>query len=449
MLTHIDLFAGIGGFSCGFQKAGFKTVAYVEKDKAAQAVLRHHHPNALILGDVKDAGKHNLPYADVITFGSPCQDLSVAGKRKGLDGERSNLFFEAIRIVSELKPSFAVWENVPGALTSNSGRDFANVLAAFQKCWARDIAWGTLDAQYFGVAQRRKRLFVVADFRGARAAEVLFERDGSYGNPPPSREAGQGTTPYVIKGAAIGRRPENGPQYGEVTEDGTCYTLNTSEVHAIAGTLAASGAGSARPAGQKNETSFLIPVVASTVSRGEGQGKERGDGCDNLIVATVFQQNQREEIRDLGDVAGALASEPGMHQQNFIAFSAGQGVKAGGIAASEYTAPTLKGVGSGTNQVPTIAYGLRTDITPKWLEECSPTLLTPSPTGGGHPPEVANGYGVRRLTPTECERLQGFPDGHTAVNEQSDSARYKQLGNAVCVNVAEWLGRRIAQVDTA
>ena len=163
-LTHGELFAGISGFGQGFARVGIKTVWHVEIDDKCRVILGHHYPDTLLLDDVKECGKHNLPPVDVISFGTPCQDLSVAGKRKGLKGERSGLFFEGIRIVDELQPAFAVWENVPGAFSSNSGRDFASVLAAFRECGARDIAWRVLDAQYFGVAQRRRRVFVVADF---------------------------------------------------------------------------------------------------------------------------------------------------------------------------------------------------------------------------------------------------------------------------------------------
>lgn len=174
MVTHGELFAGIGGFSVGLERAGIQTLWRVEIDADCQAVLRRHYPDGLLFSDVREVGAHNLPPVDVITFGSPCQDLSVAGRRAGLGGERSGLFFEAIRIIRELRPTFAVWENVPGALSSNGRRDFGAALDALAESGAMDIAWGVLDAQWFGVAQRRRRVFVVADFAGERAAEVLL-----------------------------------------------------------------------------------------------------------------------------------------------------------------------------------------------------------------------------------------------------------------------------------
>lgn len=197
MLTHGELFAGIGGFGVGFESAGIVTKWRVEIDNAARSVLRKRYPNDVLMRDVRECGRHNLEPVDIISFGSPCQDLSVAGKRAGLDGARSGLFFEAIRIVSELRPTLGIWENVPGAFSSNSGRDFIAVLRAFHDIGARDIAWRVVDAQYDGVAQRRNRVFVVADFGGERAGEILFKCACMCGHPAPSREAGKGVAHSV------------------------------------------------------------------------------------------------------------------------------------------------------------------------------------------------------------------------------------------------------------
>jgi site-specific DNA-cytosine methylase len=154
----ISLFAGVGGFDLGFERAGFQIVAHVEKDEKCRELLRSKWPDAISLDDVCTAGKHNLPECDVITFGFPCQDLSVAGKRAGLTGKRSGLFYEATRIIDELKPTYCIFENVPGLLSSNDGKDFANVLDAITDIgYCVDV--NVLDAQYFGVAQRRRRVF--------------------------------------------------------------------------------------------------------------------------------------------------------------------------------------------------------------------------------------------------------------------------------------------------
>ncbi len=298
-----------------------------------------------MLSDVRDCGAHNLPTVDLITLGSPCQDLSVAGKRKGLiDGKKSSLFFEAIRVVGELKPTFAVWENVPGAFSSNSGRDFATVLASFRDIGARDIAWTVLDAQYFGVAQRRRRMFLVADFRGERAAEILFESSRSAWDSPPSREAGQGTARDVTAGALHSGTP------GRDASD-------VGNGHLIAPCLSAHHSPRYNP---ENEALIADPLMASPYADNESQHRK--------LIAFDYQVGGTQRTRI--------------------------------VRSGEYAQITRTHVDAITSQ-----------------------------------------YGVRRLTPTECCRLQGFPDDWN--DGQSDSARYRQLGNAVAVPCAHWLGRRI------
>lgn len=185
-LTFVSLFSGVGGFDLGLERAGWRCVAQVEWDKNCQAVLAHHWPEVPRWSDVSDVSGHDLPPADVIAFGSPCQDLSVAGKRAGfIEGGRSNLFFEAIRIVKEMRdatadtqPRFVIWENVAGALSSNGGADFAAVLDALAEVGAVDIGWRLLDARWFGVPQRRRRVFVVADLAGRCAGAISAEPEG-------------------------------------------------------------------------------------------------------------------------------------------------------------------------------------------------------------------------------------------------------------------------------
>ena len=181
-LTFGSLFAGVGGFDIGMEAAGWGCAWQVEWDQQCQQVLARHWPDVPRWGDVRDVIGSELPRVDLITFGSPCQDLSVAGKRAGLDGSRSGLFFEAIRIIQEMRddtngwyPRFAVWENVVGALSSNHGHDFATALDSLAEIGALDIAWRVLDARWFGVPQRRRRIFVVADFGGELARALLAE----------------------------------------------------------------------------------------------------------------------------------------------------------------------------------------------------------------------------------------------------------------------------------
>lgn len=343
-VAFLSLFAGIGGFDLGFKRAGMICKQQVEIDDRCNEVLAHHWPDIQRFGDVRDVGRHNLKTVDLIAGGFPCQDVSVAGKRTGLAGERSGLWFEFHRVLEELGPRWVVVENVPGLLSSNGGRDFAVILRGLVEL-GYGVCWRVFDAQYDGVAQRRRRVFVVGSLGDGCAAEVLFERESSAWDPPPGRETGKDIATTVIKGAAIGRKPEAGPQWGEFLSDGSVYTLNTTEVHGIVQHALSAHNQRNDPDGEH----FVIEPVAATLVSPHKQGE-------------LTPSNIARALR-----AGASHSYQGV--------------------------------------------------------------------------------GVRRLTPTECERLQGFPDGWTAVNGMKDSPRYRMLGNAVCVPVAEWISRRIVMVE--
>ena len=219
MLTLGSLFDGMAGFPLAFAQAGVVTRWVVELEEDCRRVSGKHFPEAAAFADVRDVGAHNLEPVDIITGGFPCQDLSVAGARAGLAGERSGLFFEIVRIVREMReataneyPKYVVLENVPGLLSSHRGRDFAVVLGELADLGAVDIGWRVCDAQFWGVAQRRRRVFVVASFRaGASAAAVLFEREGGSGHPPSSREARQDAARGAAGGAAFGGNNTSGP----------------------------------------------------------------------------------------------------------------------------------------------------------------------------------------------------------------------------------------------
>jgi DNA (cytosine-5)-methyltransferase 1 len=185
-----SLFSGIGGFDLGFAQAGFVTSWLVDNNRFCQAVLKTHFSHVPLFSDVRDCGRHNLSSVDVICGGFPCQDLSTAGKRAGLHGEQSSLFFEAIRIARELRPSWVVLENVPGLLSSKAGRDFAIVLSSLAAL-GYFVAYRILDSQFFGVPQRRRRVFIIGSHRKGGAAKVLFDTQGSGRNAQASQALGQ------------------------------------------------------------------------------------------------------------------------------------------------------------------------------------------------------------------------------------------------------------------
>jgi DNA (cytosine-5)-methyltransferase 1 len=335
-----SLFAGIGGFDLGFERAGFEVAWCVEWDKNAQAVLRKRFPNAQVYGDIREVDPDKLESVDVICGGFPCQDLSVAGKRAGLAGERSGLFHDAMRIVRQLRPSILILENVPGLLSSNRGLDFATVLREVGEGWdCAEVGWRVLDSQYFGVAQRRRRVFVVAGSRVGCAEQILALAEGGEGDPPSRDEARQGTSSDAAGGFAGSRES------------------------AIAAPL-------------ETQTIAFHPTQdpISSAERTHALGCGSKQGC--ATVAVAFAQNQVGEIR---------------------------------------TSETMSTIGTTGNA------SARTT------------------------PKIISGMVVRRLLPVECERLQGFPDGWTQIGTDkptADTHRYKQLGNAVTVNVVEWIARR-------
>lgn len=262
-MKAISLFSGVGGFEIGFERAGIETVLQAEQDKWCLSVLEKHWPNTRRVTDVRDVGDRGLQgeavrragggpwhpggadvYAssertrtrgiDLIYGGFPCQDLSVAGARAGLNGERSGLFFEFARILADLRPQWCVIENVPGLLSSNKGRDFATVLDSLDEL-GYGVAWTILDAQHFGVPQRRRRVFVVGCLGDWRpAAEVLSLEESSGRNPSPRRKAGQDTPASIAV-----RLAQTGSNGWGIGVDGQAYTLDGAQQAVLANPLGA------------------------------------------------------------------------------------------------------------------------------------------------------------------------------------------------------------------
>lgn len=400
----VSLFAGIGGFDLGFQRAGFRIAAHVEKENNCRKLLAAKWPDAVALDDVCTSGAHNLTSCDVVTFGFPCQDLSVAGKRAGLAGGRSGLFYEATRIINEIKPSYCLFENVPGLLSSDGGRDFARVLMEMDRIGYCG-AWRVLDAQWFGVAQRRRRVFGLfsrLDSGAERCAEILSIPESLRGHPTPCREKGKG------------------PSYD------------------VAPCLAASGRGTER-AGETRGQDCVIPAVAACLQT-TANDYSRADGFNAVPVAFDCLNSATTELQaTMGQNCGMPTG------RNLVAVPVntpwdGQRARVHDAAG---TAPTLQsGAKNSGNIIPAVAMPV---AQVQWAsgggKVHNPTAQALR-SGAEHNYQFAQvGMQVRRLTPTECERIQGFPDGWTA--GFSDSTRYRMLGNAVCVNVAAWIAGRM------
>lgn len=380
------MFSGIGGFDLGFERVGMEIVAHGEIDSHSSRILARHWPDVQNLGDITNV--RSIPDCDVFCGGFPCQDVSVAGRRAGLDGKRSGLWFDYLRLIQDARPQWVVIENVPGLLSSNGGADFAIILQGLVEC-GYGVVWRVLDAQYFGLAQRRKRLFIVGHLGDGRAAQVLFESESRIGDTPPSREAREGAT------------------------NSFAYSPDTS------GALTARGAGIKDGSPRRfTESQFLIAP---------------------FDLQQITSKENRSQV-----VAGSIAPTMAACSRLHVA-----AINCRNFATHEEISGTLQSGGHGWSfgSINPVAVNLNASSSsdqPVRKQGVSGTLRTQSQEG------IFTGAYVRRLTPKECERLQGFPDFWTAFyedgSEQSDAQRYKQLGNAVAVPVAEWIGRRIMNV---
>jgi DNA (cytosine-5)-methyltransferase 1 len=349
---------------------GWEPVAFSEVDAFPSAVIAHHYPTVPNRGDMTKFQEWPDATVDLLVGGTPCQSFSVAGLRAGLDDPRGSLLLTYLAIARRYRPRWVVWENVPGVLSADDGRAFGSLLGGLAEL-GYGFAYRVLDAQYFGLAQRRNRVFVVGclgDWR--RAAAVLFERESLSGHPAPRREAGQ-VAPTVPSRRSAG---------GGLGTDFDC------DGGLIAGTVSSKWA--------------------------KGTGGPAGDECYNLTVAHALR----------GD--GFDASEDGT----------GRGTP---LVACDFIAPTLdqRAGRSGENSFAT-----------------SGGLVPMAHAFDARQSDVYQPHmAVRRLTPRECERLQGFPDDYTLIPYRgklaADGPRYKALGNSMAVPVMSWVGRRIQMVE--
>jgi DNA (cytosine-5)-methyltransferase 1 len=423
--------SGVGGMDRGLEAAGFSLAWLCERDGQASSVLRYRFPGVPIYDNLEGlADRDGLEPVQLLAGGTPCQDLSVAGRRAGLDGERSGLFFEFIRLADRLAPDWLLWENVDGALSSSKGEDFAVCLEGFtgfrpavpQEGWRssgvcvgplRWCVWRVLDAQWFGVAQRRARVFVVAGTGSEPRPEVLLEPESVSGDSAPSRTQGEGVAGVIDESLA---RP-----LGAGSAIGKSYRVDL-------------------------DHGAFVPMVAPalTSKMAKGTGGPSGDEAQNLVAHTLTGN-------------GHDASEDGTGRGTPIVLAKTLGVRSangsnarGDGSENIILAPTLRcggreqGAGSSYDNTPVIAQSLAIRNAP----------LTPSGGRAGIGIGAVLAVVPRRLTPRECERLMSWEDDWTKYGidakdrtvELADSPRYRCIGNGVVSNVAEWIARRILAV---
>lgn len=406
-MKYLSLCSGIEAATVAWHPMGWKPMAYSEIDAFPCAVLAHHYPHVPNWGDMtKFQGWPDADGLDLLVGGTPCQSFSVAGLRAGLADCRGSLMLTYGAIADRYRPRWLVWENVPGVLSSNGGRDFGTFLGMLGEL-GYGFAYRILDAQYFGVAQRRRRVFVVGYLGDWRpAAAVLFERESLRGDPAPGRETGQGIAP------TLSARPSGGGGLGTNFDcDGGLIAFggnNTSGPIDVSTALNAHGGGSRR-------LDFESETFIAHSLRGEGfDASEDGTGRGTPIVPVVaptltrnYGKQPDNSMRKDGPMLVPVAIQERAVCENADAGPDGKGWRDDGLA---YT-----------------------------LEARSV------------PQAVASLSAVRRLTPRECERLQGFPDDYTLIPYRgrmaADGPRYKALGNSMAVPVMRWIGQRIMVVE--
>ncbi len=418
MMRYLSVCSGIEAATVAWHPLGWTPVAFSEIEAFPRAVLEYRFPSVPVHGDFTTIEGGEYGPVDLLVGGTPCQSFSVAGLRKGLADDRGNLALQFLALARRTGARWVLWENVPGVLSSSGGRDFGTFLGGLAEL-GYGWAYRVLDAQHFGVPQRRRRVFVVGylgDWR--RAAAVLFERASLSGDTAPRREAGQRAAQPVA-----GSSPRS-----------SGYRLDADRADDLI-PLAFGG----------NNTAGPIDVATARSAHGGPHG--RCDFESETFVAHAFDARQSDVIQ-YGSRAGPLDCNG--HSQAIAFSSKDHGADAGSVP------PTLRAMGhagSHANAGGQVAVAFhenqRHELT------TSDTASVGAGAGGSKPgqgyPAMMQGSSVRRLTPAECEKLQGFPPGWTLVpyrgKPAADGPRYRAIGNSMAVPVMKWIGERIAAVE--
>jgi len=420
-MIYGSICSGIEAASVAWEPLGWRCAFLSEIDPFPRAVLAERYPEVPLHGDFTRIGAGDVGPIDALVGGTPCQSFSVAGLRGGLADERGNLSLEYLLLARRLRARWLVWENVPGVLSQDGGRAFGAILGGLVEL-GYGFAYRVLDAQHFGVPQRRRRVILVGYLGDWRpAAAVLFESASMRGDHPPVR----GATPGAAVGSLCGTSPGGG------------WRVGTDE--AAAGQLIAGSLKSAHGGADDNDARLRHLVAGPMCHNGKAAGSAtQQDAAAGLLVAYGGNRSSGPI-----DVATAVNAHGGPHgrldfdSETFITHT----LRADGFDASE------DGRGRGIPLVSPAVQNVADTLTANWHN--SKGAKAGNQVGLVNP--VIYSTGVRRLTPRECERLQGFPDDWTLINYRKrpakDGPRYKAIGNSMAVPVMAWLGRRIERAD--
>jgi DNA (cytosine-5)-methyltransferase 1 len=445
-MNYLSVCSGIEAATVAWHDLGWNALGYSEIEKFPSEVLKHHYPDVPNLGDMTkykewDFGTNRL---GLLVGGTPCQSFSVAGLRKGLEDQRGNLALTYVGILDKFRPKWCIWENVPGVLSSNKGRDFGAFLGALVEL-GYGFAYRVLDAQNFGVAQRRRRVFVVGCSTGwESAAKVLFESESLSGNYSQSRGARK----------SIATTTERSLAYGG--SDPECADTVTSKW----------AKGSGGPSG--NECGLFVAHKVYETHPADSRVKEMGDTCQTVTSRWGTGGGNVPLVQQIGcdvynhAITGEIAATFTRNSGNtntagpkvlVQAYSIREDAKANNFSATELevtpalqaTRPSVQSHHAQTFVAHTFKVRGGCEGGGKGYLGQDEAAFTISTT---QDQQLFHNMAVRRLTPTECERLQGFPDDYTNIKENCpDSPRYKALGNSMAVPVMKWIGQRIQKVE--
>ena len=461
-MRYLSVCSGIEAATVAWHPLGWEAAGFAEIEAFPAAVLAHHYPAVRNYGDMTKHKEWDLGAIDLLVGGTPCQSFSVAGLRKGLDDPRGNLMLTYLAIADQRRPRWLVWENVPGVLSSNGGKDFGTFLGALAEL-GYGFAYRVLDAQYFGVAQRRRRVFVVGYLGNWRpAAAVLFEPESLRGDTAPSRETRQKVARIVAPSLTASNDPSRSPQSSEVTQQVAAVTAARMVAF---GEYIDDGTASAMKARDYKDATDLVaqPIPINSMNAMRSPHADASTGCgigdEGEAMFTITKGNHHAVAQPIAFQSvdhGADATEnlsPTLRRHDPMAVAQPIGIfQDSEFGVQQYnTAGTLRAGRIPEHQMALqpIAFQLAGDRDNPSVSVSETAFCLPANPMSDRGQAVAASMAVRRLTPVECERLQGFPDNYTNIpwrkaDQSPDGPRYKALGNSMAVPVMHWIGRRIS-----